>query len=421
MKNIIYILVFTLTAFGWNAESTAHADELAEVRNIQIGYDGDRTRLVIDATADLDFTQFPLSAGGMRYVLDFDRLTWAIPDQPSHQGEGEGAGGIQRFRFAHNSPSTSRLVLDLDQPLTFDSAFTMAPAKGSNIFRIVVDFRETDFETFKSIRPNSPVSATLSESANEIRLPAAVPINAKDVGPLRQLKKYVVVIDPGHGGHDPGSIGVSGTEEEDIVLSTALKLRDRLKKDARYEVVLTRDTDVYLDHEKRIEIARDAGADIFISIHADSIGRPNVSGASVYTLSSAGDRRVSKMIDEKGWSIPLEIEPTGDEAKEILQVLTARETLTKSATFANLLIPELEAVGPILRNTHRQANFYVLLAPDVPAVLLELGFLTNRNDEKRLKSPEGLSLAMDAVKRSIDFYFQEEEKKLASLLPTSGR
>lgn len=419
MKNIFYVLLSVFLVFGSVLPGTSAYAAPTEVRNVQVGYDGERTRVVIDATTDLDFSQFPLSAGGMRYVLDFERLAWAIPGKDPHQGEGEGAGGIQRFRFAHNSPTTSRLVFDLDQPLIFDSTFTMAPSGGQKLYRIVIDFRDTDFETFKSIRPRSPKSATLAEQVAEVRVPATVGSDWP-AEPASTGRKYVVVIDAGHGGKDPGSIGLKNTFEKKVVLNAAQKLRDLLEKSGNYEVVMTRDTDVYVDHERRVEIARSADADIFLSIHADSAGSRAVAGASVYTLSSAGDRRVAKMMDDNVFSIPLEIEPVNEEAKEILEILTTRETLSKSATFANLLIPELEQVGPILRNSHRQGNLAVLLAPDVPAVLLEIGFLTNPNDENRLNSDLGIALAMGAVKKSIDRYFEQERQVMAAYQPNAG-
>lgn len=419
MKSIFYGLLSALLVVVGTVAGMSASARTAEVRNVQVGYDGERTRVVIDATTDLDFSQFPLSAGGMRYVLDFDRLVWAIPGKDAGQGEGEGAGGIQRFRFAHNSPTTSRLVFDLDQPLIFDSTFTMAPGAGNKLYRIVIDFRDTDFETFKSIRPRSPSSAIVSDRSADVRLPAIGPLAPENTAEAVS-RKYVVVIDPGHGGKDPGAHGIKGTWEKDVVLKAAKDLRDRLVQSGKYEVVLTRETDVFVDHDRRIEIARAAGADIFLSMHADAAGNRAVAGASVYTLSAAGDRRVERMIDEKGWSIPLEIEPTGEEAKEILEILTTRETLTKSATFANLLIPQLEEVGPILRNSHRQANFAVLLAPDVPAVLLEVGFLTNPNDENRLNSDIGIARAMAAVKKSIDLYFEQERQVMASYQSNAG-
>lgn len=416
MKNVFSLVLFLVSlSFGCAVSTGAAFADTAEIRNVHVGFDGERTRVVIDANQDLDFKQLALSTGGIRYVLDFDRLTWAIPNLAAHQGEGFGAGDIQRFRFAHNSQSTSRLVFDLERPLLLESSFTITPPPGGDLYRIVLDFHETDLETFKKVRPLGLAARPSFDDLKDVNVSEIIsqPAQAKKT-------KHVVVIDAGHGGRDPGAIGIRKTNEKDINLKAAILLRDDLLATGKYEVVMTRDRDVYIDHDGRIEIARAAMADIFISIHADAAGNRAVSGASVYTLSSAGDARVEEMIDEKGWSIPLEVEPSGQAAKDILEDLVARETLTKSAQFADILIPELESAGPILRNTHRQGNLYVLLAPDVPAVLLEIGFLTNPNDENRMLSPTGLSDAMSAVKRSIDAYFDREEKIMAAFETNAG-
>ncbi|MAK62096.1 MAG: N-acetylmuramoyl-L-alanine amidase [Ponticaulis sp.] len=416
MKNLFSLILFLVislcgvTLFGGAASAGS-----AEIRNVHIGFDGDRTRVVIDANQDLDFRQLALSSGGIRYVLDFDRLTWALPDLAAHQGEGYGAGDIQRFRYAHNSPTTSRLVFDLERPLILESSFTITPSSGTDLYRIVLDFRETDMQTFKRVRPLGLANCGGDSDTGAASAAPVLPLARAPEPP-----KYVVVIDAGHGGKDPGAEGIRGTFEKDVNLNAARQLRDVLIASGDYEVVMTRDSDVYVDHDNRIEVARAAKADIFISIHADAAGNRAVSGASVYTLSTAGDARVEKMIDQKGWSIPLEVEPSGQAAKDILQDLVARETLTKSAQFADILIPQLEKVGPILRNSHRQANFYVLLAPDVPAVLLEVGFLTNPNDENRLISETGLSDAVGAVKRAIDLYFEREEQVMAAFETNAG-
>ena len=416
LRTLLSFLCFCLL-FGAVAQA-----QTVTVSDVRVGYDGERTRVVINADRDLDYSQFALVNGGLRYVLDFDRLNWNLPGQSAHQGEGEGAGGIQRYRFAHNSAETSRLVFDLDEPLLLESSFTMTPGAGESDYRIVIDFQPTDLSTFESIRPRSseaaaPVTLTIEDRVPAMPEPTVISSRS---GPEVTSSRHIVVIDAGHGGRDPGAIGILGTREKDVNLDAALALRDLLEDSGKYDVVLTRETDEYVEHNKRIEIARNVGADIFISIHADAAGSRAVSGASVYTLSRAGDARIERVSLENGWTIPLETEPVGDAARSILEDFVTRETLTKSGMFADLLIPELEQVGPILRNSHRQANFYVLLAPDVPAVLLEIGFLTNPNDERRLSSEEGISTSMEAVHRAIDAYFAQEGQTMAQYMTRAG-
>lgn len=223
----------------------------------------------------------------------------------------------------------------------------------------------------------------------------------------------MIVIDAGHGGRDPGAIAVNGRYEKDIVLQTALHLGRLLEADERYDVRLTREDDRYIEHEDRVSSARDWGGDLFISIHADAAANSDVTGASVYTISSRGERRIEGTAMQNGWEIPLE---TGapSEVNDILEDLVLRETKSNSAIFAELLVPELAKAGPLVRNSHRQGNLFVLLAPDVPAVLVEIGFLTNASDAARLSSQTGREKSAEAIKRSIDAYFDRQKILLAS-------
>ncbi|MEL7285931.1 MAG: N-acetylmuramoyl-L-alanine amidase, partial [Pseudomonadota bacterium] len=163
----------------------------------------------------------------------------------------------------------------------------------------------------------------------------------------------------------------------------------------------------------RVTMARDWGADLFISVHADAAGKPTVRGASVYTISTRGEARIDRTAKRFGWDMPFEDGNT-EEVTDILQDLTVRETKSNSAIFAEFLVPELQQAGPLLRNTHRQENFFVLLAPDVPAVLVEIGFLTNRDDARRLKSERGRRKSAEAIKRAIDAYFDRQDLLFAS-------
>lgn len=160
-------------------------------------------------------------------------------------------------------------------------------------------------------------------------------------------------------------------------------------------------------------MARNWGADLFISVHADAAGAPTVSGASVYTISTRGEARIEGTAKKFGWELPIE-DGTSVEVSNILQDLTLRETKSNSSIFAEFLVPELGKAGPLVRNSHRQGNLFVLLAPDVPAVLVEIGFLTNRDDARRLKSERGRRKSAEAIKRAIDAYFDRQDLILAT-------
>ncbi|MEM9225488.1 MAG: N-acetylmuramoyl-L-alanine amidase, partial [Pseudomonadota bacterium] len=235
----------------------------------------------------------------------------------------------------------------------------------------------------------------------------------EDSSIVRPAPRHKIAIDPGHGGRDPGAPVVTGGEEKSIVLQTSLKLQEFLEKDPRYDVMLTRTKDVYVEHEDRVSMAREWGADLFISVHADAALKPDISGASVYTISTRGERRIEGTAVKYGWEIPIE-GAANDEVEGILTDLVKRETKSNSAIFADFLVSELAEAGPLLRNTHRQGNLFVLLAPDVPAVLVEIGFLSNKQDARRLKSSTGRRKSAEAIKRAIDTYFDRQELLLAS-------
>lgn len=238
--------------------------------------------------------------------------------------------------------------------------------------------------------------------------PRVTPV-AADTTPSKDQRR-VIVIDAGHGGRDPGAVGRTlGHREKDITLKAARMVRDLLAADPRYQVVLTRDGDRYLELEDRVRIARAAHADLFISLHADSNPNPNAKGASVYTLSERGAGRARSMMDRQDWTVEFGDEDRPPLVEEILVDLTQRETSNRSADFAQTLIPRLSEAAPLLRNTHRNAGFFVLLAPDVPAVLIELGFLTNRDDENRLGSDRRLQAKARMIARSIDDFFADRE------------
>jgi N-acetylmuramoyl-L-alanine amidase len=217
--------------------------------------------------------------------------------------------------------------------------------------------------------------------------------------------KKVVVIDPGHGGHDPGASGARGFEK-DVNLAAALALKARLERSNRYRVVLTRDDDTYVPLESRVRIAQRAGADLFISLHSDSGPDADLRGASVYTLADRASSRSARFINRDDWFMKASL--TGDRGvSDILLDLTQRATRNRSAAFAQTLVSRIEGKAPLLRRSQRDAGFMVLLAPDVPAVLLEMGFVSNPQDEAYLRNPQERARLMNAVGDSIDAYFAQ--------------
>jgi len=226
--------------------------------------------------------------------------------------------------------------------------------------------------------------------------------------PVRKtVRKPVIVIDPGHGGRDPGAIGVKGTKEKVITTAPANDLAARLRRSGRYDVIVTRTSDSYVDHDDRLRIARTGQADLFISIHADSAGNKSARGASVYTLADRAKGRQKRIVNNQNWILDVDLSAQSDPVGDILVDLAQRKTETQSDEFAEILLRELKGQTRLIGNSHRRAGYYVLLAPDVPAVLLELGYLSNAEDEKLLKTKKHRDKIIRAVETSIDKYMSE--------------
>jgi N-acetylmuramoyl-L-alanine amidase len=239
----------------------------------------------------------------------------------------------------------------------------------------------------------------------------------QQLAPLRQAptelapapQKPVIVIDPGHGGYDPGAIGAKGTKEKLITSAFSKRLADELRRTGQYDIVMTRTKDVYVDHDDRLRLARERGADLFISIHADSTENGKASGASVYTLADRAKNRSKKITHTQNWIVDVDLSEQTASVGDILVDLAQRKTKSHSADFADQLVTELEKTVPLVRNSHRRAGYYVLLAPDVPAVLLELGFLSNIADEKRLNKVSEQNKIMKATIKAINGYFNAKK------------
>ncbi|MCL6609054.1 MAG: N-acetylmuramoyl-L-alanine amidase, partial [Geminicoccaceae bacterium] len=254
-------------------------------------------------------------------------------------------------------------------------------------------------------RPAEPPAAPAEPSLRPaVAPPASAPVPSN--GLVQPAGRIVVAVDPGHGGSDPGTIGVDGVKEKDLVLAMGLELARALEGTGRYTAVLTRRSDEGLALRERIKIAREAGAQLFLSLHADSIADPTVSGASVYTLSeTASDEEAAALAAKENKADIL----TGVDLSRhdpivagILIDLAQRDTLNKSIDFSQILAEELAKVTPLLRNHRRFAGFAVLKSPETPSVLIELGYLSNPEEAKRLGDPRHRRKLAQAIVAAID-------------------
>jgi len=222
-------------------------------------------------------------------------------------------------------------------------------------------------------------------------------------------RRPVIVLDPGHGGLDPGAIGATGVFEKDVTLAVARRLRDRLTATGRFAVVLTRDADIYLRLRERVQVARRAEADLFLSLHADSNPDPGLRGASVYTLSDrASDREAAQLAQRENRVdalIGVHMDPEDEVMASILIDLAQRRTRGDSNVMAELLVGQLGEQVSLLNNSHRQAGFAVLTAPDVPSVLVELGHLSNAEDERALVTREHQERLTAALAEAVSAFF----------------
>jgi N-acetylmuramoyl-L-alanine amidase len=272
--------------------------------------------------------------------------------------------------------------------------------------RVVIDLAATDRAAFlASIGLPANDQAAVQAQAQ----PAAPPVIAP-TPPATHDRRRIVVIDPGHGGVDPGTHGrSSGVVEKDVVLAFGRALAKRLRDTGRYDVYMTRDKDIFIPLRERVEIARAHKADLFISIHADSISKPDVRGMSVYTLSeTASDKEAAALAKKENLSdaiAGIDFKGESPEVAGILIDLAQRETKNYSSRFAKSLVDYARHSTTLLDPTHRFAGFVVLKAPDVPSVLVELGFLTNRNDERQLTSAKWRNSVTASFVKAVDRYF----------------
>lgn len=387
---------FVLFCFGFCLAWFGTGSAFADVHSVLVQGDGVNTRIIISADSEIKHDEFLTIGSGSSLIVDVDGKQWIGVDKPF-----QAVGGVLAREWVNG-----KLVFWLEEPMQISRALDLPPYGPRKSHRLIIDLTPVSAARFERIAKRD--MKRLDSLEAERRLASAD-------GPRRVAaggSRYTVVIDPGHGGKDPGA-SHHGAVERAIVLESAKRLKDMLEKNPQYNVHLTRADDTYVDHEDRVALARDWGADLFISLHADAAAGPVVAGAGVYTISTKGEKRIDGVARENNWDLPIETGETPEEVNDILEDFLKRETKSNSEKFAALLIPELEKAGPILRNTHRDGNFFVLLAPDVPAVLLEMGYLTNQGDAKRLKSATGQRKTMAAVAKAIDTYFEQKELLLA--------
>jgi N-acetylmuramoyl-L-alanine amidase len=353
--------------------------------------DENRTRFVVDLDKNPEFGVLRLS-NPYRLVIDMPEVEFE-----DEAGPGEGRGLISDYRYGLIAPGRARIVLDLVGPVDIVNSFVLDPVE-SEPARLVLDI--------------APTTVTEFEAAAARDRPAHDAVTARaGAGPAITSGRPVVVIDPGHGGIDSGAVGAAGLLEKDITLEFGRELARQLKLRGLIEPVLTRERDDFLALADRVEVAQRHRAALFVSIHADSVAEDYVRGATVYTLSDdASDRVAAALADRENRSdilagLSLDDEP--DEVADILFDLARRETKNLSVRFAKFLVDDLDGAIPLNSNPWRRASFRVLKAPEIPSVLFELGYLSNKEDEALFLSKDWPREEAEITAEAIEEFFAE--------------
>ena len=376
--------------------------DLPVASDVRVAGDDSLTRFVVDFDKTIDIRAFTL-ANPYRVVIDMPQVAFQLPPKAGVAGRGL----VKAFRFGLVMQGGSRMVIDLARPARIDKAFVLEAANEQPA-RLVLELAATDREAFMRTTalnnrpPDAPISRPERDDGKA---------NGKADNKAGDDPRPLVVIDPGHGGIDNGTRAPSGENEKVMVLDFALALRDKIEKIGKYRVLMTRSDDTFIPLNERVHIARSHKASLFISIHADALVRrdPSAQGVTVYTLSErASDPAAARLAEAENRAdviagLDLSSEPT--DVANILIDLAKRETKTFSVQFARTLITEMRAAAKIHQNPMKSAGFRVLKAPDIPSVLVELGFVTNKDDVKALTSEAWRGRAADAVVQAVDAFF----------------
>ena len=406
------------------------------VVDARLGLHPDKTRFVLELSDPVPFT-VTVAADPYRVLVDLPELIWPGGAVPM-----EGKGIVSRYRYTLVEPGTLRVTFETVGPAKVREAYLL-PARDGHQPRLVLDIERVtaaEFQRIAAAAPPTPKRDARPPRAEVEPAVAAIPVPAP-FAPLPTLppaqvmpaampmappvatappaapkapsvvEKPLIVLDPGHGGPDPGAVGVGGLHEKDITLAAAREAKRQLEATGRYRVRLTRDRDVFIPLRERVGIAREAEADLFISLHADSIGSGEMRGLSIYTLSDKASDREAEMLaaKENRADAIAGLDLSGENAlvASILIDLAQRDTMNHSKRFAKFALENIgREIKLIPSKPHRQAGFAVLTAPDIPSALIEMGYLSSRQDANLLVSADHREKLGRALSRTIDAYFK---------------
>jgi N-acetylmuramoyl-L-alanine amidase len=399
--SVVFGVLFCTMSISVQAQdAVAAAAQLAlpNVMDVRVTVTPERARLVVDLAARTEFSFVSLSNPD-RLAIDVRAGTLSVPE-PSGKPAGEGM--VSEYLTEQAGPDRIRTTLTLSAPAQVQQAYVL-DAFDDQPARLVVDIIQASAEEFAA---NVQKDLAASGAVTSTPVVASTPAGGSEL-PL--ATKPLVVLDPGHGGIDSGAETPSGIKEKDIVLSFALRLQELLVSSGRFDVALTREDDSFLRLEERVALARTNKADIFVSIHADSFQQQEIRGASVYTRDENATDVLDKVLADNenktdviaGFAMP----QMAPEVVDILLDLMRREMRHQSFALAQAIVHQLEPSVELRRFPVRQADFFVLQAPDIPSVLVELGFLSNADDMANLMKGDWQDRTAEAVARGMSTYF----------------
>ena len=398
---LVPALIGLALAVAAQEAAPAMPQALPNVMDARVSSTPERARLVVDLAARTDFA-FVSLAEPDRLAIDVRAGTFSVPEAAGQPG---GDGLVSAYMVEQAAPDRVRTTLTLSQPAQVQQAYVL-DAFEDQPARLVVDVIPATAEEFiANVERDAAASASRGVEAAQ-----STPAGGSE---LPIATKPLVVIDPGHGGIDGGAEAPGGLQEKDIVLAFALKLQQLLVASGRFDVALTREDDTYLRLEERVALARANKANLFISVHADSFQQPEIRGASVYTRDENATDVLDKVLADNenksdviaGFAMP----QMAPEVVSILVDLMRREMRVQSFLAAQAIVHQLEPSVQLRRFPVRQADFFVLQAPDVPSVLIELGFLSNARDMANLVETDWQNRTAEAIARGISTYFDSLE------------
>jgi len=409
---------FCLIAMLLSIGAATAADKPAVLAVRAADHDG-LTRIVLEVTGPVTPEQADSN--------DPRQLDIALPEMDwradTASALGHGVGLVHRVAFEIPDAGNGRLNIQTTRPAILRKMFVIPPSGNGN-YRLVIDLEATSVSASAAKTPiaagalpptaaANPAPAAAHPAATQASLPAPVPEPSHKE---RHPGKPIVVIDAGHGGVDPGATSLTGAYEKNIVLALALEVKEALDKGGKVTAMLTRDRDIFIPLRERVAIARSANADLFMSLHADTVEDSDIHGLSVYTLSqTASDAEAQALADKENKSdivAGIDFSNESPEVTGILIDLVQRASMNESVRFAQSVITEVshDTHQVLQNNTHRKAGFAVLKAPDVPSILVESGYLSNERDEQMLRRPDYRAKLAQALARSIEGFLAKQQK-----------